>query len=112
MQSSNPLTQDIAPRANELMAQHQRQIYTQTSHLFAILMLVQWVAGIAAAAWISPRTWAGAFSSIHIHMWLAIFLGGSITALPVALAVLQPAERLTRHVIAIVRRSCQRFSFT
>jgi len=43
-------------------------------------MLVQWVAGIAAALWISPRAWVGATSRVHLHVWLAVFLGGAITS--------------------------------
>jgi len=92
---------DVMPRARELAEHHQRQIYRQTSHLFAILMVVQWIAGMIAAVYISPRTWVGANSQLHIHVWLAIFLGGTITALPVTLALCQPERALTRHIIAI-----------
>jgi signal transduction histidine kinase/ActR/RegA family two-component response regulator len=83
------------------MAEHQDRIYTQTSHLFAILMLVQWAAGVAAAVWLSPRTWAGAESRVHLHVWLAIFLGGAITSLPVFLALTRPAQVVTRHAVAV-----------
>jgi two-component system, sensor histidine kinase and response regulator len=89
------------PRAEELLEAHQNRIYAQTSRLFAILMTVQWVAGIAAALWISPRTWAGTASSIHIHLWAALFLGGGITALPVFLCLTKPCAASTRHVVAI-----------
>jgi signal transduction histidine kinase/FixJ family two-component response regulator len=95
-----PLTEDTR-RARELMAEHQRGIHTQTSHLFSILMLVQWIAGVAAAIWISPYTWAGPVSTVHLHVWLAIFLGGAITALPVAMAISQPTRTVTRHIIAV-----------
>jgi signal transduction histidine kinase/CheY-like chemotaxis protein len=101
MKVAEVFNQDVTPRARELMTSHQRQIYTQTSHLFAILMSLQWVAGIAAALWISPKTWVGATSSINLHVWLAIFLGGAITGLPVFLALTQPAEAMTRHVVAV-----------
>jgi hypothetical protein len=57
--------------------QHQDQVYTQTSWAFTILMLVQWLAGIGAALWISPRTWVGTTSHVHLHVWLSIFLGGA-----------------------------------
>ena len=40
MESIPNLNEDVTLRANELMAEHQVQIYTNTSHLFAILMLV------------------------------------------------------------------------
>jgi two-component system sensor histidine kinase/response regulator len=89
------------PRAKELLEAHQNRIYAQTSRLFAILMTVQWVAGIAAALWISPRTWAGTASSVHIHLWAALFLGGGITILPVYLCLTRPCASSTRHVVAV-----------
>jgi two-component system sensor histidine kinase/response regulator len=101
MESETVLTEDLTPRARELMANHQNQIYAQTSRLFAVLMIVQWVAGIAAAVLISPRAWVGAVSVVHLHVWLAIFLGGAITALPVGLALTRPALAVTRHTVAI-----------
>src|SRR5258708_25676511 len=64
-------------------------------------MLVQWVAGIAAAVWISPRAWAGATSQVHLHVWLAIFLGGAITSLPVFLTLVRPRDAFTRHTVAV-----------
>src|ERR1700727_2260515 len=69
--------------------------------MFAILMLVQWLAGIAAAVWISPRTWIGLSSKVHLHVWLAIFLGGAITSLPVFLALTRPCAAFTRHSVAV-----------
>src|SRR5882724_2394456 len=90
-------TEDVARRARELMLQHQNRIHVQTSHLFAILMMTQWVAGIVAALWISPRTWVGTTSEVHLHVWLAVVLGGALTAVPVFLAITQPSHVLTRH---------------
>jgi two-component system sensor histidine kinase/response regulator len=98
---SPDFTEDITPRASELVTEHQNRIYTQTSRLFTILMLVQWVAGIAAALWISPRAWSGDTSSVHLHVWLAIFLGGAITSLPVFLTLVRPRDAFTRHVVAV-----------
>jgi two-component system sensor histidine kinase/response regulator len=94
-------TATTAPRAQELVEAHQQQVYSQTSRLFAILMVVQWLAGIAAAAWISPRTWIGMSSRVHLHVWLAVFLGGAITSLPVFLALTRPRYAFTRHVVAV-----------
>jgi two-component system sensor histidine kinase/response regulator len=99
--SSPDFTGDISPRAAELVAEHQNRIYAQTSRLFTILMLVQWVAGIAAALWISPRAWAGATSQVHLHVWLAVFLGGAITSLPVFLTLARPCDAFTRHTVAV-----------
>lgn len=88
-------------RANELFQQQQHRIHARTDRLFAVLMLLQWVAGMLAAIWISPRTWAGSTSEIHVHVWAAIFLGGAICSVPTALVWLKAGSVLTRHVIAI-----------
>jgi two-component system sensor histidine kinase/response regulator len=90
-----------APRAEALFTERQQQHCRQIDRLFAILMTVQWLAGIAAAYWISPLTWAGSTSQIHIHVWAAVVLGGAISAFPVLLAVLEPGRIRTRYVIAV-----------
>ena len=36
----------------------------------------------------------GHVEQIHLHVWLAIFLGGAITSLPVFLAITRPPRRL------------------
>ncbi|MCD6052611.1 MAG: integral rane sensor hybrid histidine kinase, partial [Verrucomicrobia bacterium] len=87
-------------RASELYEAHRQRIFVQTDRLMTWLMLVQWLFGIVAALWISPRTWLGAESSTHIHVYAAIFLGAAITSFPVYLAHRHPGEALTRHVIA------------
>jgi hypothetical protein len=71
--------------------------------MFAALMAIQWIAGIAAALWISPKTWAGQYSQTHIHVWAAVFLGGVISIFPVMLALKRPGEASTRYIIAIAQ---------
>ena len=88
-------------RAATFFQEAQNNIHRRTDRLFAKLMIVQWLAGIATALWISPKTWIGATSRIHWHVWAAIFLGGTISGLPVLLAWKQPGQVLTRHVIAV-----------
>src|SRR3712207_5653789 len=70
---------DTSIRTSELLAEHHNKIYRRTSRLFTVLMLAQWIAGIAAALCISPRTWYGSTSSVHVHVWMAVLLGGAIT---------------------------------
>ncbi|HYE73956.1 MAG TPA: PAS domain S-box protein, partial [Blastocatellia bacterium] len=88
-------------RSKELFHQHRLQIYQRTDALFAALMCVQWIAAIGAALWLSPKTWIGQYSQTHLHVWVAIFLGGAIMSLPVYFAFAHPGRMLTRHVIAI-----------
>jgi diguanylate cyclase (GGDEF)-like protein len=87
-------------RAAELFNEHRKAIYRHTDRMFAVLMTVQWLAGIAAALWISPKTWAGPYSQTHVHVWAAVFLGGAVSLFPVTLALLRPGEPSTRFVIA------------
>ncbi|MGI9471427.1 MAG: response regulator [Rubripirellula sp.] len=88
-------------RVTELFGQLQHNVVVRTDHNFALLMVVQFVFGVAAALWISPHTWTGDQPSVHIHVWASILLGGLITVLPVFLAWKQPGHVLTRHVIAV-----------
>jgi signal transduction histidine kinase len=88
-------------RSEELFNEHQNGIHRRTDRMFAWLMIFQWLAGIAAAVWISPRTWIGAQSQIHIHVWAAVFIGGAITSFPVWLVWKRPGEGITRHAIAV-----------
>ncbi len=88
-------------RAKSLFDAHQEKIFRQTDKLFAMLLLVEWVAAIVAAYFISPRTWIGADSQPHIHLWAAWLLGGIIVGFPVLLAIIQPGQAITRYTIAI-----------
>jgi signal transduction histidine kinase/DNA-binding response OmpR family regulator len=90
-------------RADELFHEHQQQIFVRTDRMFAVLMVFQWVAGVAAAVWISPRAWDVTDSHIHPHIWAAIILAGIINSLPIALAIFQPGKAVTRHTIAVAQ---------
>ncbi|HLY37342.1 MAG TPA: ATP-binding protein [Candidatus Binatia bacterium] len=90
-----------ATRARALFEDSQQALFRRTDRWFACLMACQWLAGIAAAYWISPRTWAGMTSRTHPHVWAAIFLGGAISLFPITLAVVRPGRRSTRYVIAV-----------
>src|SRR5262249_47178869 len=90
-------------RAGELFAQHQREIHIRTDRLFASLMLLQWIAGIAFALWVSPLAWDGAVSRTHVHVWAAILLGGGICLFPAVLGVVRAGEASTRYTIAVAQ---------
>ena len=86
--------------ADDLFARSLRENYARTDRLFAVLMVVQFAAGVVIAAAVSPRAWAGVSSSIHPHVWAAVGLGGIIASLPVWMALRHPGERVTRLTIA------------
>src|SRR4029077_12895069 len=95
-----PVSPAIRERADSLLKEHQLAVYKRTDRMFAGLMTFQWLAGIATALLVSPKTWAGQIRDGHIHVWAAIILGGIITLYPVMLAILRPGEAMTRYVIA------------
>ncbi len=90
----------LQARTEDIFHKRQKVIYERTDRLFGYIMIFQWLIGILVALWISPRTWAGTISDVHIHVLAAIFLGGAITVLPVTLAFMSPGFALTRNCIA------------
>jgi signal transduction histidine kinase len=98
-----PISASESERAAALFADSEEQIHLRTDHMFAWLMLGQWIAGIGAALWISPRTWLGTTSQVHLHVWAAVFLGGAISVFPAFLAFQRPGHAFTRHTIAVAQ---------
>jgi hypothetical protein len=90
----------IVGRATARFDAHRREIHQSTDRLFATLMAGQWVFAIIVAVTYSPYGWEGKVKSVHIHVWTAIVLGGILSSLPIALALLRPGAVATRHVIA------------
>lgn len=88
-------------RVKVLLTQHSQAIYRRTDRLFAVLLTLEYFFGIAVAYLISPLTWAGGQSAVHVHVWAAILLGGAIVSLPIVLALWYPGQAITRHVIAV-----------
>jgi two-component system sensor histidine kinase/response regulator len=88
-------------RAAEILGERQHAIYRETDRMFAVLMTVQWIFGIIATTWVSPLAWEGQSSTVHPHVWSAVFLGAAISAPPIVLAWLRPGGPLTRYVIAV-----------
>src|SRR5438105_8840004 len=87
--------------ADKLYEDSKQTIYRRTDRLFAWLLALEWLAGILAALWIAPLTWAGTTYETHVHVWAATLLGGLVIALPLALAVWRPGASWTRHTIAV-----------
>jgi signal transduction histidine kinase/CheY-like chemotaxis protein/HPt (histidine-containing phosphotransfer) domain-containing protein len=98
-------TVDLLPPAMQLaIAEKVRRyafaLHQRVDHLFARLMLLQWLACIAAVLIISPRTWIGAENHVNEHLWFAILIGGLICSLPIWLAHTRAGHLSTRMVIA------------
>ena len=93
----------VDARAAQLFQEQVGAIRCRTDHLFVALMIVQWLGGVLAALVISPFTWTAAHRALHIHVTLALLLGGALASLPVYLGLTRPGQPLTRHVIAVAQ---------
>ena len=97
-----PSTNNSDPIETELLRQH-TLLCARIDFAFAWLMLVQWIAAVGTALWVSPLTWAGDTSAIHPHVTSALLYGGVLTLGPVILTRLAPGDRLTRLTIAVTQ---------
>src|SRR5262249_40098930 len=89
--------------AEAIFAESEHKSRVEIDRLFAVLMLLQWVAAIIIAFVVSPQTWIGDQARVHIHIWAAVLLGGALSALPIAFSQMMPGATLTRHVIAVAQ---------
>jgi two-component system, sensor histidine kinase and response regulator len=96
-------TEHLAQLTAAHFQNHSLQVWQRTDRMFAGLLALQWLAGIGVALWVTPRTWIGATSSVHLHVLAAIFLGGTIAAFPILLVFLRPGQAITRHIIAVAQ---------
>jgi len=90
----------VEERANALFHQQRTATIREVDRLFIYLMFAQWLFGMLIAIKVSPYGWEGKVQTLHIHVQLALYLGGALSALPIALAILYPGTALTRHVMA------------
>lgn len=99
--SDSPVNVDTI--ADRLYRDQRHKQCVETDRTLAVLMIVQWLVGIVVAVTVSPHTWIGDASTVHIHVWAAVLLGALLAIVPVALAVLYPGQVITRHVIAVAQ---------
>jgi two-component system sensor histidine kinase/response regulator len=93
----------LACRADQLLREHRLAIYRRTDRVFAVLLVVQWLAAIVAALSLTPQTWVGATPQLHPHVTLAMAFGGAVAALPLLLILRRPGERVTRYTISVAQ---------
>jgi signal transduction histidine kinase len=97
---SSEVSPAIASRAADLRESRLHERRARVDRMFAVLLVVQYVAGIVAALTVSPYAWEGKLHVIHMHVWIAVVGGAGIVILPILMAIFRPGTTLTRHVIA------------
>lgn len=91
---------DYTPSVQEKFKSHLKSIQIRTDRIFAVLMLLQWIGGIVLAVVVSPRAWSGAQSYVHPHLMMAVFGGGILASLPIAMTLFWSGHAWTRKVVA------------
>src|SRR5260221_13092126 len=71
-----------------------------TDRLFAKLLIGEWLFAILIALTFSPYGWQGKTKVIHLHVWVALFLGAAIISFPLLMIRLRPGRVATRHIVA------------
>lgn len=104
-QSSISRTDDMFERqaktdAASIYEAERRTYHTTIDRGFVALFCLQWPFAIALAFYLTPTTWAGADSSTHLHVYMAIGLGALATLFPGWLVWRHPGKVVTRHVTA------------
>jgi two-component system sensor histidine kinase HydH len=91
----------IAERARALYTEQRQRVLRRVDRMFLGLMGGQWIFGILVALFYSPYGWEGKQRVIHLHVYLAVFLGGALSLFPMLLAWRRPGWVVTRQVIAV-----------
>lgn len=100
LEKGGDITDDVESDAARIYADERKVYHSKIDKLFALLLCVQWPAAIAMALFITPSTWAGVSSSVHLHVYMAVGLGAVATLFPLWLVWKHPGAAVTRHVIA------------
>lgn len=87
----------------KLYKENQLSLRKRSDRAFGWLMLAQWVFAVFLAITFSPYTQRGDIQQIHIHVWMAVFLGGAISSLPLYFAFIRPGEIAGGYVIAVAQ---------
>ena len=90
-------------RAVRLFSQHQHEVWRRVDRLFAGLLAGQWGVAIVIALFFSPSAWEGRALAGSGPVHTAVFLGGALSVLPIALVWLRPGSALTRHGVAVAQ---------
>ncbi len=78
-------------------------VAVRADRIFAVIMVIQWVAGVIAASFITPRTWIGADSSLHYHIPAAIVIGGCLCLPSLLFGLRCPGARINRYVTSVTQ---------
>ncbi len=89
--------------ARLLFDENLKSVHERRDHLFAHLMVVQWLFGIMLALICSPHSYVGRLHSLHVHVYYAVFVGAVLSGVPICLILFRPGWVGTRHTVAVAQ---------
>ncbi|MGP1346077.1 MAG: putative bifunctional diguanylate cyclase/phosphodiesterase [Phycisphaerales bacterium] len=90
-------------RTLALFRDAEHRVHARTDLMFGVLFVVQFIGAALAAFLIAPRTWAGAQSSVHLHVWAGLGIGALLCVMPLTLIVLRRGQPVTRYTVAVAQ---------
>ncbi|MFI4882634.1 MAG: hybrid sensor histidine kinase/response regulator, partial [Phycisphaerales bacterium JB064] len=79
------------------------RVHRRTDLLFGVLFVVQFIGAVVATILLTPRTWSGSESSVHIHVWAGLGIGALLCIMPLILIVFRRGQPVTRYTIAVAQ---------
>jgi len=99
----NSLDKRVVIKAQKIFKSHLEKIYCQADVLFGGLLITEWIASILIAMLWTPKIWSGTISDIHLHVYLAVWLGLATISLPMFFIIRLPGKPITRHIVAVAQ---------
>jgi len=87
-------------RSREVVYEHHGRIILETSRLFTVLLVLQWLIGIGLAFWATFKSTTPETGILPVRVWMALLSGGAFIGLPLYLTLTRPRQTLTRHAVA------------
>ena len=89
---------EILPRASS-----DRRSPARTDKHLSLLIVAEWIGTMITALIVSPRSWSGATSTIHLHLVAAVLRGGAIAVPTFFVTQRHLGRTTTRHIVAVAQ---------
>lgn len=96
-----PAKGNLTPEDKILFDLHFFEVRKKIDYMFAVLLVFQWALCITIALMTSPLSWKGTQSSIHPHLLLALFLGGSLTLYPIYFLIKMRGQEYNKYLVCV-----------
>lgn len=90
----------LTSEGQALYDQSYLRLTKRTDTIFAYLLVFEWMLGIVFALVNSPLSWDGLNSTIHPHVFAAVFFGAALALYPAYLNFKNPGATINRYLTA------------